>query len=53
MNGRDLIDFATTESLWMETLASRYRQMGFKEIARWLRAQARAAMRYAARGVKG
>jgi len=53
MNRRDLIDFATAESLRMETLASRYRQMGLKELARWLRAQARGAMRYAAREVKG
>jgi len=53
MNSRDLIDFATTESLRMETLASQYQQMGFKEVARWLRVQSRGAMRYAAREVKG
>ncbi len=53
MNRRDLIDFATAESLRMETLASQYQQMGFKEVARWLRAQARGAMRYASREVEG
>ena len=53
MNSRDLIDFAAAESLRMEMLASQYQQMGFKELARWLREQVRAAMRYAAREVKG
>ena len=42
-------EYALKESDRMRILASQYRQMGFKELSRWLRKNADDAMKWAGR----
>ena len=42
-------EWALTEADRMTILASAYKQLGFKELARWLKTQADGALKWAAR----
>ena len=49
MTDEEAREFALRESDRMKILASEYRQMEFKELARWMQKNAEGALRWAAR----